>query len=316
MKNVSYLEILKQAFVISWKNKSLWVFGFFVLLGSFPSFNFNFTPDDEKGKKLESAIGFLGKHESLLIGIVLIGVLIIAGVVFLKIIGTAALTKASNNISVYGQSSIKSIFSESVEYFWKLFFMDLVIGLGLGIIAFILASPGIYILFFGEKTLGFFLLVVAIFIFIPLGIIAFFLKKFATFNIVLANMKTQVSLELAYQIFRKKLKESLIMAIVAIVMNMAVCILYIFCIISVAFIFILLGILFYLVFSKMGALIVAGIGVFVAVILFIIIYSWYSFFSQAAWVVFFQHMIFERKNEKGEIEKQEIKSEVASPEVI
>lgn len=194
--------------------------------------------------------------------------------------------------------------------------MGLLIGMALVFIMMIMAVPSIYMFSVGEKILGILLLLVALIIFIPIAIIAAFIKRYGSFYVVLGNMKTIESLESAYSIFKKNIKESLIMWCISIALNMVTIISILITISTVVLLFAPFGFLANYAFAKTGLFAVVVLGGFILLIASFIIFSWYSSFDQTMWVLFFQQIVLEKKEEKDVLEKFEAKVEIQSPEVV
>lgn len=315
MKQVPYFEILKQSALITWKNKFLWVFGLFISLGFFPS-NLNWIANDGSNPAPDAVAGFIGTHMGIFIGIVIISIVLAIIFLVLRLVGIAAITKSANNISVYSQSTIKSIFLEAKVYFWQLFLVGFLVSIFLIVLMMILAVPAIYMLAIKEEVFAVVLFMAGIIILTPLIIIAYFLKKFAAFYIVLGNMRTRIALESAYILFKKNIKENLIMGCIEIAARMLISIFILFCLIIIAIIFAPFGFIAYWIFAKTGAIIVAVFAILAACLFLLGLFSWYASFIQTIWVLFFQQIVFEKKDKKVVVEKIEAKTEVPNPEIV
>ena len=230
MEAVPYFEILKQAFLISWKNKFLWVFGLFISLGSgISNMNWNMGKvSPESQGQSEKIIALIQQNPKIFIGIILIAILLMIFFLFLRIIGSAGLIKAASDIAVYSQSTAKSILRETKKYFWPLFLVEITVGIAILVVVLTMLTPVLYLFAIKAFVFATVSFLVALGILIPLIIMACFIRKYAFFYIVIGNMKVKVALEYAYGLFRKNIKESLIMGVVAIILGIAVIIPIIF----------------------------------------------------------------------------------------
>lgn len=314
MKPIKYFEILMQALKITWDNKFLWFFGFLVLLGSiFSGLNWEVNPES---KQTELLIDFIQKKPGifLIIALVIIGVMIAFFV--LKLMGTIALIKSANNILVYRQASIKSISIESKEHIWKLVLLEIIIGLAIGIIAVILVAPVFYL--YTAKAMVFFVISAAIALVIFVGLIftAYFLRRYAYLFIILGNAKIKLGLELAYSLFRKNIKEGILMVCALFIANIVAFGLFFIFILSLFAILLIPGALAYLVFSKTGVIIVAIIGAVFLSVFLLAFFSGYVVFAQTAWVLFFQELSLEKKSKKSSAEEIKSTEKIPVSEVV
>jgi hypothetical protein len=317
MKKIQYGDILKRAFLITWNNKFLWIFGLFIFLGSLGSnINFNAGKISETNEKIQSAISFIQNNFAVTLATSL-GILAVIVLLFLlRLLGMAAIIKSISNLSVYGQSKIKIIFSEAREYLWRLLLLEIIISLGLFLMFLVLLGPVSYLFMLKADTLAVISSIIAALIFLPLLLLAYFLRKYAYFYIVLGNVKIKVSLELAYSLLRKNIRESLVMGcaaiLAAIAFTVSVCI---FLVIS-ALLIAALGLLLYFLLAKTSAVIICALGCAIEAIIFLLLSSWYFSFMQTAWVLFFQDISLEKQTEKKLTEKLESAKEIPAAETI
>ncbi len=120
---MDYGEIINSSFRLSWRYKSLWIFGLFAFGTSFPSFNwserfkdsdfFHFAPGTFEGFHLDT----LGPMIIALV--VLIVLLMIAISILASAISTPALVDAVNRITRGGQYRFKTSLKTGVHYMWR-----------------------------------------------------------------------------------------------------------------------------------------------------------------------------------------------------
>ena len=314
MKQITYLEIIKQAAKITWQNKFLWVFGFLILLGSLFS-NVSWSANSES-KEAKVISDFIQKNPNIFL-IILIGVLFLMLIFFiLKIAGTVALVKSANNIAVYKQTSIRNILSETKKYISPLVLLEITIGLSLLVVIFVLAIPVIYL--YAVKAWIFFAIsmIFAIVIFISLIITAYFLRCYAYFFIILSDVKFMLALEMGYSLFKKNLKESLLMGCISLAVNtLSASFLLIFIIIA-ALIFLVPIAIAYFLFAEAGVIVAAIIGGIFILGFMAFIFSPYFVFIQTMWLLFFKEITLEKKEEKNAFEKTEAVEKIPDPETV
>jgi hypothetical protein len=318
MKKIQYFKILKHAFLMVWKNKFLWLFGLLIFLGSLPSnlsFNGNGTAEQSE-KAWATILNYIQKYPKIFVGLILLLIVLIIILFVLKIIATAAIIKSVNNIAVYGQSKISAIFSETRKYFWQLALLEIIIGLAFTIIIVILIVPVIYLWILKAKVLAVISAIIATIIFLTLTIIAQYLRKYAYFYVVLGNMKIKMAFEAAYVLFVKNIWESLIMGLIGIAVSIVAMMLSFILVLFLAIICAPFGLIAYLVFAKTGALVILILGIVISVLGMMILFSYLTAFIQSAWVLFFQEISLEKKEENKIFEKIEGAEKIPDPEVI
>lgn len=318
MKNIQYFDIVKRALMITWKNKFLWFFGFFIFIGSF-STSLNFNSDRTATKKdiaWETISNYIQKYPKLFIGLVVTLVVLMIVLFIFRIIVTAAIIKSVNNIAVYRQSKISAIFSESKKYFWRLALLEIIICLSLIVFITILIIPVAYLWILEAKISAIFSGIIAAVIFLVLAVIALYLRKYAYFYMVLGDMKMKMALEAAYILLRKNIWESLIMSCIGIALNVIAMMFTFVLLLSLALVFSPFGFVAYIMFAKTGALIILITGIIIGGIVFLLSLSFFTAFTQSAWVLFFQEISLEKKEENKVFEKIAATEKIPDPEII
>ena len=318
MKAIIYSEIVKQAFEIAWKNKFLWVFGLLVSLGSgISNINLNMGGiSSENEGQLDGTVSFIQQNPEIATGILITMIFLIIIFFSLRIIANAGIIKTVSNINVYSQSTVKGIFLEIKKYFWPLVSMELLIGLAVGLIILTMLAPILYLFSLKNYILGATSLAIAVVIIIPLIILACFIRKYASFYIVVGNMKIKMAIEYAYGLFKKNIKESLLMGIAAIFIGIITAILTLAALLLFILLFALLGFIAYIIFAKIGLVIILIIGIIAGIIFLLLFSSAYAVFIQAVWILFFQEISLEKKSKIALSENIEAKNESPAPEII
>ncbi len=295
----------------------MWFFGFLVFLGNVVS---QISPNIESATSegvtfLQIADDFVQKYPAISAAAIA-GLIFFAVVVYLlRLIGTASLIKMSNNILVYGQMKPRTIFLETKKYAWKLFLLELMIGLWLLIMAILLFSPAIYLYFLNAKVLIGIFTVLAALLFVPLLVAAYYVRKYAQIYLVLGEMSLMMAIDSAYDLLEKNLKHSLIMGIFSFSLyfiSMFVC----FLIVLLAVLAIVpLGFLLYIGLANVGMYLAIGLGSLIVALLIATFFSAYEAFIQSLWVLFFQQIALDKKKDK-EDERIKIEGSLPSPEAI
>ncbi len=310
LDNIPYIGIIKKAWDITWHNRYLWWFGFFVVLGGIGNMNYSldYSENSELGKSAAFIQQFLESHPYWII----IGIIIVLFLLSIKILGKGALIKSAYQITKGQSASYKSGLKDGKKYFWKL------LGLGIVIVGYflaallILATPVIFLFINGNYVIGSFLAVIAVLIIIPLFIIFLFLREYGSLYIVLGELRVIPALESSYKLFRGNILPSIIMALIFIPLNICLVLLFLLIFLPFAIIFLIIGLIFYFFLSNMGALAILFLGILVLVSFLVFVRSVWEVFSQTVWVLFFQEIASPKIKEAVEekMEEAEKKEEV------
>ncbi len=296
MKEIQYVDILKKSFLLSWKNKFLWSFGFLIFL-SLTAESVNFSKDNlSKSTFLAALFKQNEKYFSLVVCLIIV---LIVALYVLRILSSAALICAINNPALYKKINPLVTARRMNVYFWRLAGIDLLLGFSGLVIAVLLVTPVAILFSMKAMILGSMLLVCAVLIIIPLVILIFFLKKFGFIFIVLSESRLKVSMEFSYKIFLKNIKESIFMGLVM------VCLTSIF---MLTLILISLTLLFTGLFITIAASAIGVLILILAVSIFIV-------FTQSVWLSFFSQISMQ-KNIENETEEALVDGrDVLSPDI-
>ena len=305
-KNVDYIQLLKDAWKITWENKFLWWFGFLITLGGGGMSGFNFSGNEEEvsPEVIENINYYWSMYREWIIAGIVILFLIILAFYFLSIIGRGGLIVSLVKIGKSEEVNFSSGFKEGRSFFWKLFLLNLVFG---GVLLFIVAVLSfpiarlVYLEAYGAATL---LGLVALPIIISVFILATFLKIYS--QIYLVGNKVQVfdSIRLAYSIFKGNIKGSILMGITLMIVGIIFGFALLMAIFVLTIPFIIIGLLCAFTVGMAGAISVAILGV-VALIIFAIVWrSVYTVFIQAVWILFFNKIAISPNEEKEKLEEK------------
>jgi len=301
---INYLEIIKKAAFITWRNKYLWWFGLFILLASTCGNFFQAWPK-EKNIQGQEVLDFTANHKELII--FLLAAFLLLWIVFtiLGIIAKGGLIKSLKSATENKKLGFKSGFQAGKKYFWKVFLI------GAFSVVFILATLIVFMipigfLFYNKAyLLGGVLSFLALVIFIPVLFLVSFIRIYAYFYAILADLPIGESLENAYALLRKNIMSSLVISLVFLIVGTLVMIAAVLFLIPVGIIFFLIGTLLFFLAKQVGILITALVGLIV--IFFVLIFggSIYQVFTHAVWLLFFQEIATPKIKEESEAEKVE-----------
>jgi len=310
MKAIQYSNILKQSFLLTWKNKFLWFFGFMIFLSLLI----------EEAVNLVGSLPFGGSvifdwlrpfvnmdnDSNLLVSILMLAIII--GFMLLRILGIGSLIKSISNLPLYRQIKIHLIVKDASQYYWRLLGVDFVLGLVIFFLFCLLVIPIATLFTLKAYLFGSLTILSALIIFVPLLFLVFFLRKFCNILIVLSGMNVKTAFEFSYSIFRQNIKESLLMGLII----LGVGIIFI-CLIA-PIIYIMLSLLSvmqttagYIIFAKISLQIIGSLLIF-------LLFSFLNVLNQAAWLSFFSQISMEKNKKNILVKERMVKSEIPSPE--
>jgi len=304
LKQLDFVKIVKESFVLAWQKKYLWWFGLFVSLGSFGTF----TPSYQSEQNPESEV-VMDKFSTFLsnnAGLILIGISIIIILLFifflLSILFRGALIKSIGLELENKKSNFREGFKSGKKYFGKIFALSLLFFFFLLVVSLIMSIPIIFLFSSEVFVLGGILLFVAILIFIPLLILIYFLLHLGYLYIVLGNLPVFQSIENAYALLRKNLASALVMMCVFLVTGIMLSTALLFIFIILFIILFLIGLLLFFLLKTAGLIIAVILSALIVIPLFFSLRAIYEVFYQAAWINFF-HAIAKPKAEEKLTEK-------------
>ncbi|MFH0969387.1 MAG: hypothetical protein V1804_02670 [Patescibacteria group bacterium] len=310
MPKIDYINILKNSWHLTWHNRFLWWFGLILVIGG-GGFNLNFplSTNNEKidnEKFIQAASAFLDRYwQWIAAGAILLFILIII-IAVLKIISRAGLIKSISEIILGKTATFKKGFNEGKKYFWKLFFLGLMIFLFIMGIILALLTPVIFLVYLKSYIWAAILGVFAVLLIIVLGIIISFIKEYSRLYLVLSNLNVKNSLENGYLVFRKNILPSVIFSLLLVAIGMIVGLAILFSVIIIAAVFFIFGLAAYLLLKWVGVVMVAIPGILAIIAVGLAVQSIFAVFRQTAWILFFQE-IAAIKSEETVKEKETIK---------
>ncbi|MFA6383585.1 MAG: hypothetical protein WCX17_04120 [Parcubacteria group bacterium] len=310
MSNINYLSILKKAWSITWSNKYLWWFGFFIALTSTGNI-FTYSNDNEKSTQWinQQMSDLIAAHGGLVISGILFALVICIILLVMRILSRGALIEGTAKAAKGEKGNFTQGVKNGKKYFWRIFLISFLVQLAMATIAILIATPIVFLFMTKSYVLGALLTLVGILIIIPLFILAFFLENFAFIYVVLSNISMVDAIENSYNLFRKNMGSSVVMALIflpiSIIIGLASIMLFLF----LAIIFLVIGLVFFFIFGKIGAIMIVVLAAISILLLFFGVRSIYETFYQAAWVFFFHEIASPKIEEKiAETVPEEIKS--------
>ncbi|MEI7621420.1 MAG: hypothetical protein WCJ51_02715 [Candidatus Moraniibacteriota bacterium] len=307
MQKIDYREILTSAFWSTWRNKFLWLFGFFVFLGSLLenlSINQNILSKNDTPLLLFDAT----EKQSLLFPIILF----IFFTYTLRNLSTASIIRGLRNPALYKQKKALEIIKEMFHYFGRLVWLDFFLGTGLLVVFFLLSLPVTSLFSLKATTFAISSLTLASLIFASLLFLAFFLRKYSYLFIILGDLNFKNALEFSYDLFKKNTKASLLM--LAIATFALIC--------AIGILFLLLALLFLIILPiiiNTHSPILSGVTLFLIMLGLILItfgLSLFNVFLQAVWLDFFSQISMEKISEEKLTPIAIVEDEVSIPETV
>lgn len=303
---MDYLGIIKKSFQIIWKNKFLWIFGFFVASGSAGLGNLNFL-ENKNQKSLEETFwrgrDYVLTHWNMalpiIIAIISVATVIILLFIALRILFRGALIKGINQADENLAITFKESFRAGKPYFFKILGLDIIFLL---VKVVILAAPlillfsFIYKLFSGGQNSSFFvflsifsflIFLIALIIFVPLGII----ETYALCFLILKNKKIIESIKSGFLLFKRLWKQAMIMWLWLFLISIAIGFGTFLAIIVLIIPFVILGFGLFLIFNVLGIIIAVALGFLVLFVFSFVLRGAIASFLAASWVLTFKNLI-------------------------
>lgn len=219
---MNYGEVLSKAWQIIWKHKVLWLFGILASCSNANGGSGNFNYSLRRGELPPQMQSYLDQIEripegqiALIASIALVVILVLVVLaVFLSTIGRIGVIRGAQEADkgearlMFGQ-----LFRESLPYFWRVFLLNLLIGLAIAVIAFIFAVLAII---GAVLTLGIALvcLIPLICLFVPLFWLVSVVIEQANIAIVVENLGVMDGLRRGWTVFKDNLGTMIVMGLI------------------------------------------------------------------------------------------------------
>lgn len=291
MLKINYLNILKKAGSVTWKNKRLWWFGFLAsLAGAGSSFNY-FTGNgkDFAGGKIteEKIMSLVSDHIALVVGAGIALAALCVSFLILGIIGRGALIKAIAKTLKNEPVDFKSGMREGKKYFWKILGIGFLSAIFIFLAVIILVTPIVFLFMDKAYISGVLLSLLAVAILIVFIILAAFIRVYGYIYAALGELKIWPSIENAYNLLRKNLSVSIIMGLIFILLGIILGLSLIMLLVPIMAALVVLGSFLYLILKAVGIAIAIGLGAIIVLAITLFVRSVYETFAQTVWILFF-----------------------------
>lgn len=292
---MNYGELVSKAFRITWENRYLWFFGFFVGSGfSFPTGNFNYS-GDFKGQQASAAdLGSIASIGGLEIAVLVILTVLIIAFILLSFLSEGGLTDSVAAIDRGETRSFGPTWRAGRANMWRVFKVVVLAFLitlaGLLLIGGPLAAVTIAV-FNGTEDLvarivtGVGVGLVAIVALIVLGSTLSIVVQLGLRHVVLERSGAREAVRSGYRLFRARLGASVVVFLLAIALAIGVAITLILALLLVGLVLALPAIVLFAGGSETGGYIAAGVAALILIPLFVTAAGAVGAFQHAYWTL-------------------------------
>jgi len=317
METTDFARIFKDAGSITWKNRFLWWLGLLMFVGSGLS-NISYGGNNNKTASSQenmTLLEFIQRHMAVVAAGALLIVIGLLALWAVGIMSRATMIKAVNNLETYRNMKLGALIRLGANYFWKLFFTEIAFGIAIFLFILLLVVPVIALFHFGAWIAGIFVAFWAVAILIPILFMVYVMRQYAILFIVLADFAIFQSVRMSYGLLKKKMSESLVMALWMIFMGIVFGFTVVCSLLVTAIVFVLLGFIMYVLLSKIGIYITASAGILLWLGLVLFAGSLYETFKQTVWVLLFKEISMIKADERIE-NMEKVSQAVPSPEAV
>jgi hypothetical protein len=288
LNSIPFINILKKAWAITWKNKFLWWLGLFLTL---INFNGNFSSGwEEKNWDQEKFLAFIQANSHWLIIAAFIILIIFIILLLFSSIARGGLITALDKIVKEEKTNFKESFRAGKKTFLKILGLNLIIFSSTLIILSIAIIPALYCFLSNKITAGILITIPAIIIVIISLILATYLRTFGQIYIVVGKLKIIAALENAYKIFLNNFWTSIIMGLFLIPISIVLGIAIFITLLIAGIIFIPLGLILWSLLKETGTIISIIIGLPIILFIILMLSSIFKVFHQTVWFLFFKEI--------------------------
>lgn len=307
-KKIDFIGIFKEAVRLVWENRFLLWFGVLISLGS-PA-GFNFSPSGNNLENTESAKGFMVDHWQIAVAVSVIIIILGIAIFLISLVAKAGLVKSVNLIALEQKTGFKKGWKEGRKYLLNLFKLFLIFFFAILILILVLATPVVFLLV-NHSWIGAFLVgLLAIAILMPILFVMAFTNIFAQFYIILSDLKVFSAIETGYTLLVKNLGNSLVFALLFLVVDIILGIIMLPVIGATFLILFPAGFLFYSL-NKIIFGVYLVLAILLAAIVILFFSAIFNTFKTTAWTLFFRDLA-KIKEEPEKIAEEEIKKEIAA----
>lgn len=314
---IDYWEILEKSLAATWKNRTLWWYGFLVTLSGVGGFNYFYHPRNQSGLSRHRVDpGFVAQNPHWLAGIAIIALVVYVVFIILSIIARGALIKALNSRLRGEAMSFRTGLRQGRRYFNRIFLIALLMDLFALASIIVLTAPVAFLFYNGAYLIGTLMGILAVIILIPLLVLAFFLKTYSYIYTALGDLGVWPAIEKAYLLLEKNIPASLIMALIFIPIVLALLIAAVMAAIPIVVVFLGIGLILYLLLGHAGVLAAVTLGLICFIIALFILRSAYEVFAQSVWLLFFRQIASPKAKETAAEPEPEISAAAKAMPII
>ncbi len=310
---IDYRSIVKKAINITVSNKILWWFGFLAIFsGSYLSFNYTF-PSNSSEKKMDEMefmnmmrkISFCWEsyREWIILGIIFL-IVVLIGFFVLGLIGRGALIDSIFKIIKDETFSFSSGIKRGIHFLGRLFLINLFFSLAFLILIFILAFPVIRLFIFKSYLIASSLGLVAVVLLVSIFILFFYLKRYAELYLISSDLSVLNSIKLAYKLFEKNIKESFIVSLILIALNIIIGIILTLITLGLFVPGGILGVIAYTTMGELTAIVFIIMATLFFVGLIVFVRSILNVFFESIWVLFFYEIANKKEDPNNLLERE------------
>lgn len=289
---MNYLRILKKSVKTVWKNKFLFIFGFFVsLFAVCSSFVFDFkdkTAFDVFVDRVRNVASTYPQRATILFGIVLF---VFIALLFFKIVGDIGLIKCANNIDAGRDGAdFQFGFKTGIKKFWAMLIMKILLGLVLFAVLILLAFPCLFMFASHLYVPGVILSLFALVIFVPLAVVVSFSLIYGERYLVVDGEGVLKSIKKGANLFLENAKSSLVVALLLFLVSISVLVIIFFGLFLVSIPFLVVGFTFSVLVAGLGALLVMMVILPFLLVMALIVSVVLTTFQSVVWTLTFRQI--------------------------
>jgi hypothetical protein len=204
-------EVLSKAWQIIWKHKILWIFGILASCGGGSSASSNSgwrSSAQQNGWDYQPMINNIPEWQiALIVGIILVVIFVLVVLaIFLSTVGRIGMIRGTVQADRGADRlSFGELFSGSLPYFWRVFGLNLIVGLAFALAVIIVVVP------LAISIIGLFCLIPLICLLVPIGWFVGVLTEQANIAIVTENLSITEGIKRGYEVLRTNLGPMILM---------------------------------------------------------------------------------------------------------
>ena len=303
---MNYGEIISEAFRLTWRNRFLWFFGFFVGGGAFfniPNGVSNFRGPGRTGPSGDQIGRFVSENVGLIVALAALAVVLVLVWIFLSLISQGALADGVAALHRGEERRFSSAFRAGLSNFWRVLGFTILlflISFGIVLLIFLIAALLVFGVFAATYSSGariaviilVALLAIGLFIviFIPLSII----WQLALRALVVDREGVFGSLRDSYGIFRRRLGQSLLVWLIGVALALGIALALLIAALIVGLILAAPAAALFFAGLRIAAVVVGVVAAIILLILFVIASAAIGTFKHAYWTLAYLRLVAPR----------------------